>query len=338
MSVKTLYTEITNQCNLNCITCYNRSGLNKKRKEISNTQLKNIIKLFLPLGLKRFLISGGEPTLHTEFNNILDLINEYPQISFGIVTNGTNHNDKLIEYLNTHDNFTLQISLDGSSEEINLKTRGTETFAKAIEFAKKIYNPKMTPLLKMVISQNNFNDIENFYNLALSVDCIPEFAFIYKSGNGVDDWDSKSLTPQQKLKSLTLIDSLNTKNNTKAFLPLCTSKCPYIDNFDSLSLCIKADGAIQPCQSLYDEKYTIGNVFDFNIDNFTTRSHDIMNLARNRLNIDYGCTKCIVKDACQKGCMAGAVNLHSDPSADDEECEFRKLQFIKYNLKGVISK
>lgn len=336
MKTKTLYVEITNQCNLNCITCYNRSGLNKVRKEISNNQLKNIIKLFLPLGLKRVLISGGEPTLHTEFNNILNLIDTYSQISFGIVTNGTNHNKKLIDYFNTHTNLTLQISLDGSNEEINSKTRGVGNFRRVTEFAEKIHTPNKKPLLKMVISQSNFNDIENFHNLALSVGFIPEFAFIYKSGNGVDDWDSKSLTPPQKRNALTLIDSLNIKNNTKAYLPLCTSKCPYVDDFDSLSLCIKVDGSIQPCQGLYDDEYSLGNVFDFNIDSFTTRLRDIMNLARNRLKIDCGCTRCIVKDICHKGCMASAVNQYTDPLANDGECEFRKLQFVGYNLKGVV--
>ena len=34
MKVKTVYVEITNQCNLNCRTCYNRSGLNRERREL----------------------------------------------------------------------------------------------------------------------------------------------------------------------------------------------------------------------------------------------------------------------------------------------------------------
>ena len=63
MNVKSVYVETTNICNLNCKTCYNRSGLNKERKEISKAQLEEIIKLFLPFGLSRFLISGGEPAL-----------------------------------------------------------------------------------------------------------------------------------------------------------------------------------------------------------------------------------------------------------------------------------
>jgi len=338
MTVKTIYVEITNQCNLNCITCYNRSGANKNRKEISKKQIKDIINLFIPLGMNRFLISGGEPTLHIEFNDIIQLIDEYPKISFGIVTNGTNHNDKLIEFLNTRSNLTLQISLDGSSEDQNSKTRGIGHFYRVIEFIEKIHNPNTIPLLKMVISQNNYHDIENFYELAVSLNCIPEFAFIYKSGNGIDDWNNKMITAQQEIKAVKLIDNLNMKHNIKAFLPLCTNKCSYISNNDNLSFCIKVDGAIQPCQSLYDDKFSIGNVFNFDVGGINKKIENIIGLAQKRLSIDYGCSKCILKSGCYKGCMANAVYLNSDPLAGDGLCEFRKLQFIGYDLKGVISR
>ena len=114
MRVETIYLEITNQCNLNCRTCYNRSGLNRERKEITAEQLKEIIEQFIPYGLNRVIFSGGEPSLHSDFHSVLDLVDQYPQLSFGIVTNGTNLDEKLIEMLNTRKNFTLQISLDGS--------------------------------------------------------------------------------------------------------------------------------------------------------------------------------------------------------------------------------
>ena len=60
MKVATVYIEITNQCNLNCRTCYNRSGLNRQPREISPRQLEeNILPLFTWYGCRRFLFSGG---------------------------------------------------------------------------------------------------------------------------------------------------------------------------------------------------------------------------------------------------------------------------------------
>ena len=70
MNVTSVYVEITNQCNLNCRTCYNRSGLNRTRKELSCEDLEQLIQLFLPLGLKHLSLSGGEPTLHSAFHKL----------------------------------------------------------------------------------------------------------------------------------------------------------------------------------------------------------------------------------------------------------------------------
>ena len=336
MNVKSVYVETTNLCNLDCKTCYNRSGLNKVRQEIAKEQVEQIINLFIPLGLSRFLISGGEPTLHSGFENILDLVDKYPALSFGIVTNGTYPNEKLIHMLNTRANFTLQISLDGSNEEQNRKTRGEGNFEKALAFAKRIDNKSARPLLKMVISQNNYEDIEDFYRLALSVGFTPEFAFIFKSGNGAKEWETKAVTPQQKLKALNLIDSLNKKYAAQALLPFCTSKCPFTTGLDQLALCVKSTGSIQPCQMLYGDAYSLGNVFSFNRSSFESRLHDIMMIAQKRYQGDYGCKKCMLNGYCGKGCVGAAVHLNEDPFTSDGDCEFRKLELISHQMRGVI--
>lgn len=337
MNIKTVYVEITNQCNLNCATCYNRSGLNRKRIELSFEQIENIIKLFLPYGLKRFLLSGGEPTVHSEFERVLDLIDKYPQITFGIVTNGTNHNKKLLKYLNTRDNLKLQISLDGSCEEQNAKTRGVGNFEKAVNFAKQIHKPKLMPLLKMVISQSNYADVENFCDLALSLGFTPELAFIYKSGNGSDGWSSKELTSIQKLKILKLAERINKEKNTDIFLPICTTRCPLGETLNNLSLCIKVNGSIQPCQSLYSEEYAIGNALSFNEKQFFYKLNHISTLAKRRYEQNFDCNKCILGKICGKGCMAEAINLHNDPMANDGNCDYRKHEFISTYLKESAS-
>lgn len=334
MNVKTVYIEITNQCNLNCQTCYNRSGLNRERKELSFEEIEAIMLKFKEFGLKRLLLSGGEPTLHSQFNKILTLIDKYPEINFGIVTNGTNHNEKLIEYLNSRENLSLQISLDGSDEFYNSKTRGKGNFEKTLAFAKKTNGTKNSKLLKMVVSQSNFDDVENFCNLALSIGFTPEIAFIYNSGNGSDNWQNKALTAQQKIKILKLVKKINAEKSADIFLPLCTNKCPFAaGNFNELSLCVKVDGTIQPCQMIYSNEYSLGNALKFNENIFIRQLNIISDLAKKRFETDYGCKKCIINGFCGKGCMATAINSGLSPLSDDGECEYRKLQFIENELK-----
>ena len=193
------------------------------------------------------------------------------------------------------------------------------------------------PLLKMVISQSNYADVEDFCGLALSLGFTPELAFIYKSGNGSDGWSSKELTSIQKLKILKLAERINKEKNADIFLPICTTKCPLAEGLNDLSFCVKVDGSIQPCQSLYSEKYTVGNVLSFDKKLFLHNINNISDLARQRCEQDYGCKKCMLNDICGRGCMAEAANLYDNPLANDGNCEYRKQQFININLKGAVS-
>lgn len=336
MNVTSLYIEITNQCNLDCRSCYNRSGRNRQTAELSAGQLEHALKLFLPYGLKRFLLSGGEPSLHTEFDSILDLVDKYPDMSFGIVTNGTNPASKLIHYLNTRDNLTLQLSLDGSCEEQNAKTRGAGHFAQALFFAGQIQQRNPRPLLKMVVSRRNLADVEDFCRLALSLHFTPKFSFLLNSGNGSDSWDEERLTPQQKLMVLKQVDAFNQKYHAAASLPVCTSTCPYVNGIHDLNLYIRVDGSIQPCQMLCDKAFTLGNVLSFDKAYFLQKLNDLSRLAVKRSRQDFGCAKCLLAHSCGRGCMAEAFLLHQDPLSCDENCQERKLQFL-YQINPRLS-
>lgn len=329
MNIKTVYIEITNRCNLNCRTCYNRSGLNRETKELTVEQIEDIMSTLARYGAKRFLLSGGEPSLHSDFHRVLVLIDKYPDYSFGIVTNGTNHDPLLIDYLCTRKNISLQISLDGATDEQNSLTRGAGSFAKAISFAEKVQNPHMTPLLKMVVSQANESGVEAFYQLALSLGCIPEYAAIYKSGNAVDRWNDKALTPQGKLKLLKTVQRLNRELGAEAFLPMCTFTCPFsTGEGKNMSVCVKVDGSIQPCQSLYDDEFTLGNALRFDKAEFTEKLDRILATAKARKHADLDCGKCMLKDFCGRGCMAAAYLNSGDPLGSDEDCTFRKLTVL----------
>lgn len=332
MKIDTIYVEITNRCNLNCATCYNRSGMNRETVEIAPETLEMLIETCRPYGLRRLLFSGGEPTLHSRFGEVLALADRYPDMTFGIVTNGTTKNELLSKYLASRPNMTLQISLDGSCEEVNALTRGPGSFTKTIDFARSVKMPHHQPLLKMVVSQQNLHDVESYYELALSLGFLPEYAFIYKSGNGADGWDDKTVTPRQIMDVTHTIEKLNQKHGTEAFLPQCTSKCPYVTGLEKVSLGIKPDGSIQPCQSLYEGAYTVGNLYTLDMERLEASLESFGELARRRFNTDYGCERCLLRGGCGKGCIAEAVHLHGDPLANDGFCDWRKMQFVEREL------
>ena len=335
MKLNSVYIETTTRCNLNCVTCYNSSGKNRVHTDMDAGKILHIINTFLPYGMKRVQISGGEPTLNPCFGEILDLVDRFPALTFSFVTNGTVHDERFIEMLNTRQNMTVQISLDGSREEVNARTRGVGHFAAAADFARRVDTPAEKPRLKEVISRTNYDDVEDYYRLAHSLGCMPEFAFIFRSGNGAQGWEDKSLSAKEKMTALRKIEALNLETGLEAELPRTTVTCTYVKGTEGLSLCIKPDGTVQPCQVMYDGRYSVGNVFTDSAELIEENINKVHTMAKERASADLaGCGRCIMKSVCGRGCMALAIDLHGDHLAEDEECEYRKMLFLKDLNRG----
>lgn len=331
MKIVQAYIEITNLCNLNCRSCYNRSGLTKNTVEIPFDKLtQSIDRLINEFGCEHITISGGEPTLHSEFNKIPNYLDTLP-ITSSIITNGTTNCSLLIEKYNNKAKFDIQVSLDGSSEESNCKTRGKGSFNKTISFIKNI-NKTRTPAIKMVISKNNIDDVENFYRLALELNCFPEVSFVSPIGNASDNQSEIEISPKQKLCLLKTVNKLNKELNIETHLPRCTVYCPLSVPESDMSVLIKPNGDIHPCQMLYNNKYHMGNIFTDDTQAIIDKTKQITNIAQKRLEINFNCDRCVIKNFCKKGCIAYAEMNSGSPLGNDGECEYRKLQFLGFDI------
>jgi len=127
---------ITEQCNLQCVYCYQNQRRNRKKNLISLEVATDFIRHYLTRkdDLKRIVICliGGEVLLYSSF--VRDLItwtldrehlwkNEY---GFFIDTNGTLLNDDLKDWFYERRNrVTIGLSLDGTPEAHNLNRSGS---------------------------------------------------------------------------------------------------------------------------------------------------------------------------------------------------------------------
>ena len=358
MIIERAYVEITNICNLNCRSCYNRSGLNHTRCELSYEEFARLAdRLTDEFGCNHITLSGGEPTLHRDFETLLDKLYSLP-ISVSIVTNGTTNCKRICDEYN-NGRLAIQLSLDGSTDEINAETRGSGNFEKTVRFLEKLEKPsikskafdsadvettsgkemcKPSPVLKMVVSQKNIDDVEAFFGFALSHDCIPNYDFIAPIGNAGDKWNSLDLSAKQKLRVLREINQLNKKYGVNISLPLCTSTCPLSNPDTKISALIKSNGDIHPCQMLYNEKYKLGNILTDKKEAITERMAEITAIAAKREQTDFGCNRCLARQFCKGGCMAFADMRSGDLLANDGDCEYRKFQLVGFSAieQGMI--
>jgi radical SAM protein with 4Fe4S-binding SPASM domain len=280
-----------------------------------------------------FYFAGGEPTLHSHFDDLMDMTERYPGRTFGIITNGTVHKEKMISLFRSRSDFQIQVSLDGSCEEINARIRGKGSFEKTAGLIKKLSGGSKRPRVKMVISQGNLDDIEAFYKTAVELGAVPEFSFVYKSGGACLDWAGMEVSAPDKVKALLRIDALNHRYLMTAYVPVCNSICPLSLPDPEYSVAIKNDGSVMPCQLLYDNRFSVGNILRDPPGKLADELKRISDEARLRKQKDFGCGRCIMRSGCGKGCMAQAFLINGDTMLSDGDCAFRKAQLIGYDLK-----
>jgi MoaA/NifB/PqqE/SkfB family radical SAM enzyme len=172
--------EITRECNLRCVFCYNNSG-KKLPNELTHDQKINVAKQIVDAKIYRMCISGGEPILSPSFWDIAKIFKD-GKILCNTITNGSYVNEENISsYTKYFSN--IQVSLDGSSQKTHDTLRGKKgSWEKAVEACKLIRNNKGYFSIATVVTPINLNEIEQIidlaYNLGASLVRIDEARFI----------------------------------------------------------------------------------------------------------------------------------------------------------------
>lgn len=80
---------LTRKCNLNCKYCFAKEFINKKNEEFTIENFNKVLQFIKQDGIESVGLLGGEPTLHSAFRNILDILINDRQIKIiKIFTNG----------------------------------------------------------------------------------------------------------------------------------------------------------------------------------------------------------------------------------------------------------
>lgn len=120
------------KCNMHCEHCCNLS-FEKKKREMTIEDLKDVAKQADELGLAQFNISGGEPLTFDNLDQIIEAINP-GKFHISMSSNGLLLTKEKAEHLKQIGLDKIRISIDSFNEEDYLKTRKQEgTYNKAIE-------------------------------------------------------------------------------------------------------------------------------------------------------------------------------------------------------------
>lgn len=174
--------EVTDRCNLACPTCYANSAPNYG----SHRTLEEIEKMFDAIVANEgepdvVQISGGEPTVHPQFFEILNIAKTKPIRHLMLNTNGIRiaKDKQFVEKLATYmPDFEIYLQFDSFKPEVLQKIRGedlTEIRKKAIENLNE-FNLSTTLVVTLQKGEND-DEIGKILNYALQQKCIRGVTF-----------------------------------------------------------------------------------------------------------------------------------------------------------------
>jgi radical SAM protein with 4Fe4S-binding SPASM domain len=120
-----LLLEITSECNLRCLHCYGCFGPPvKPAQQISTEKWKDVLSQSAKMGHPNVLITGGEPFLHPQTDEILTHASTLGFESIGIFTNSTSITEDQIHSLK---NLGVRVSTSLYSHNPNIHDTITQT-------------------------------------------------------------------------------------------------------------------------------------------------------------------------------------------------------------------
>lgn len=151
-SLRYLELQITNKCNLSCRHCFIKDrGL----EELSIPQIRAILKEFEQMQGLRVLITGGEPLLHSKFEEINNMLPQF-FIRKVLFTNGLLFAGERIKKLHVDE---IQISIDGL-ENAHDSIRGKGTFRFAMKAVNLALDHGLPVSIATMVHPGNLGDFE----------------------------------------------------------------------------------------------------------------------------------------------------------------------------------
>lgn len=275
MRFKKIYIEITNICNKHCSFC---SKSSRKKEEMSPTNFEFIIKQVKNFTNYVYLHVKGEPLLHSEFEKIIKICDEY-NMQVNITTNGSLllkqqeiiANSKCIRQINISIH-----SIDDINEIDNILDS-----VKNIKNIKDIYFVYRYWILKenLILKENPVLDkIINYYNLS-----IEKQHEIEKQGNiKIDDHTYINKDIEFNWPSL--------NNNVYNETGYCYGLKTHIS--------ILSDGTVVPCCLDAEGIINLGNIYELTLEEIlnSERTKNIINAFKNNKRYEDLCKHCTFKN------------------------------------------
>jgi 7,8-dihydro-6-hydroxymethylpterin dimethyltransferase len=307
-----LWIHTNNSCNLTCSHCLVNSSPSED-SGLSTESIKKIIDEAAVLGTSRFYFTGGEPLMRKDIFELIDYVCNHKKSELIILTNGTLLKGETIEKLQKFDKklLKIQISLDGSKQEINDPLRGKGSFNLIIEGIKNIVAAGFSPTVTTVVANSNIDDIPETTKLLASLGVkTHHLLWAHKRGRITDNGNNsippieKVIEVTRKVKEVARESGISVDNHDSYKFRANSSRGTRYDLGNACydSMCVYSTGDVYPSASFAGHAgLRCGNVLDSTLREIWENS-DMSKAFRNAtLQNKDKCKECHIKFICGGG-------------------------------------
>src|SRR5690554_3948284 len=147
----TLWLQVTGTlCNLACRHCFISCGpKNDSHPFMELDEVRRAVESAATMGVKEFYFTGGEPFMHPQIREMIELTLEHGPLS--VRTNGVLMDEELAAWLadvfeSSRYNFDVGVSLDGAAAEENDAIRVRHIFEKILGGAVRLHRAGLNPV------------------------------------------------------------------------------------------------------------------------------------------------------------------------------------------------
>jgi len=313
-SLQSVFFELTNRCNLNCIHCYNNSSP-IQIGELSKSYIFSIINIIDDFGVLQINYTGGEPFLRNDFPEIIRYTYE-KGIDIGILTNGILINSDDISLLKKVNPKFIAVSLESLDNKKYKKIRGIDNkkVLKNILLMKENgINVRINTVLFNGVN-NSYDDIHELLSYlksnGFSEDDVVFDEFL-NIGRGIN---SSNYTINAKETISIIREAFKDVYNLdfSVFSSYVDSKNPTQSSFCGIGesfFYLNSKGDITLCTVLNDSRFKIGNILTDSLDEIWNSSK-LLTYFRNKQHIiNSECEDCKYLVECAGGCKAKPMML-----------------------------
>lgn len=269
--------EITGHCPLRCRHCFNFSGPNNLQ-ELSLQKIESILDEMLQWQVKHVRISGGEPTYHKQFREIVAACKQR-DITIAMNTNGI-YSSALLHYLQNAAIDLFMISIDGL-EARNDYIRGDGMFKRAVHSCQQLQQAGKKVMLSFHAGNTNKEDVSLLIELAATLNIDFKVAPMRPIGRAREELPDIMIKPEDYYEVVATVTAARKKFKHIRILTdfdvldgLPDNDCQRDPNAASCKagrtmVNINYDGEIYPCAFFVTEhkEFSAGNIDSISVTN-----------------------------------------------------------------------